>query len=421
MYKINFILLSFLVVLLFPLCVVKAETDTEAKKTAVLLQQLHAIERYIEHAFLTKFESTKPLQDEVVKKTINEGVQWLIQSQEENGHFAYEYLPFEDEYRNDDNIVRQTGALFILAEIARRDKTQNAETNRAIEKAIGYFKSLSPLHEFEGTEVRCITKTESSKVCKLGATSLALTALLGYVEKYPTKASEYEDLIEGYVSFIMEAKKEDTGFRDQYTIGSGFKGEAESSFSNGEALLALVRYYQYEPEGDVKTMIDETFEYLEPQTYDTALYLWIMAALKDMQVLWPSTAYTEYTKGFTQWRLGELKNARNTLHNYCAANEGLASAYSVLEKSSTAPELSLLRKEIDFWNAKNRGHQIQTDDTFMLLPQEGTLAFTQISDMEQSRGGFLTGYAEPTQRIDFTQHCVSAYVQTLVDIDGESL
>lgn len=40
--------------------------------------------------------------------------------------------------------------------------------------------------------------------------------------------------------------------------------------------------------------------------------------------------------------------------------------------------------------------------------------------MEQALGGFLTGENELTQRIDFTQHCVSAYLQKRVDMDGLS-
>lgn len=418
MHKIFFTTATLVVFLLFPLSFLSADSDSEERAKVPLLQQLHAIERYIAHTFSPDFESTKPVSDEVLRTSIDAGVDWLIHAQEENGHFAYEYLPFEDSYANDDNIVRQTGALFILAEVVRGDTKGDTKTNTAIEKAIAYFESLSPEHMYEDTEVRCITKSESSKICKLGATSLALTALLGYVEVYPEKAKEYEDLIEGYVSFIKAAKKNGSGFRDQYTVGTGFKGETESSFSNGEALLALVRYYQYDQNKDVKDMIDETFEYLRPQAFDTALYLWIMAALKDMHVLWPNEAYVSYTKDFTQWRIKGMHSARGTQHNYCAAAEGLVSAYSVLEGNSSDADQQKLRKEIDFWNNKNLSLQIQEEDVLVLTKEDGTFVFKKVTDMKQSRGGFLTGHDMPTQRIDFTQHCLSTQLQTLVDING---
>jgi hypothetical protein len=317
----------------------------------------------------------KPVPSEVVRKSVTDGVSWLVEAQEEDGHFAYEYVPYEDVYKNDDNIVRQAGALYALGEVARKSNNQNKDTNIAIEKSIGYFESLSPSHEFEDTTTRCVTKSEKSKVCKLGATSLALVGILGYVEAEPKKATEYKELIEGYVAFILESKKDTTGFRDQYIVGQGFRGETESSFSNGEALLALVRYYQYNNDAEVKKVIGETFEYLKVQTYDANLYLWMMASLKDMQVLWPATDYQTYGKAFTLWRMNMIKSAHTSSHNYCAANEGFASAYTLLENKLSASEAKTLRAEIDFWNSKNLGLQIGVNDKLRVVNQAGKLVF----------------------------------------------
>jgi len=387
-----------------------------------LTKQLSAIEQYLERLTQQKGRSNpKALSSESMRDIIKDGVNWLVEAQEPNGHFAYEFLPYENEYRKDDNIVRQAGALFALSEVARREETQNTKADAAIKQAIAFFENQSAEDTYEGKKMRCVTNTQKSSVCKLGATALALTGVLGYVEARPEKKDVYEDLIEEFTSYILASKKKDAGFRNEYKVGEGFRSEAESSFSNGEALLALVRYYQYSPNKDVKKVIDETFIYLKGTQSDTALYLWIMAALKDMQILWPNEAYVEYGKKFTSWRLGPLASSHGTVRNYCAAAEGLVSAYSLLEGSATQLERTKLRSEIDLWNVKNAGLQIGSEDTFRLVDENGKLSFKEVKNIQQSEGGFLTADTELTQRIDFTQHCISTYLQTLVDIDGKKI
>lgn len=392
----------------------------QAQVSDDLVQQLTAVQNYLQNLILSKNpQQVEALPHEKIRSTVHDGVSWIIAAQEDDGHFAYEYLPYEGQYLRGDNIVRQAGTLYSLGEITRRSSDDNAERNEAIEKAIGYFQTLSPEHEYEGVDVRCITKDSESNLCKLGATSLALTGILGYVERYPDKKDEYTDLIEGYIAFITTAKKEGAGFSDQYRVGIGFT-ETESSFSNGEALLALVRYYQYNPRPEIKILVDEVFAYLATKEYDTPLYLWIMAALKDMQQLWPNDAYTTYGEKFTVWRLDMLLRSKYSVKNYCASTEGLASAYSLLQNTSSEVVLKRLRSEIDFWNTKNNNLQVTT--VYRLVfdeKQDPTLV--SVDDMTQSKGGFLTGEDSLTQRIDFTQHCITAYVQTLVDIDGQSL
>jgi hypothetical protein len=404
--------------LIFSSNVTFASTNTDSE--GFLQQQLTALTRYVQKvvSFLSPVNQTK-VSNDALRTAITDGVAWLRESQEESGHFAYEYLPYEDDYLSGDNIVRQTGALYAMSELVRRTSKKDEKTNEAIEQAIAYFDSLSPEHTYEGETIRCVTKNEESYICQLGATALALTGILGYIEAEPTKANEYKTLIEGYVSFILKSKIPNAGFRNVYRIGIGFQGATESSFSNGEALLALVRYYQYSPDTEVKKVIDETFTYIQGKEFDTALYLWAMAAVKDMQVLWPNEMYTTYGKEFTNWRLGLLVSARSTNRNYCASTEGLVSAYSLLKDSTTESDQERLRKEIDFWNAKNLDFQIGGEDMYRLTQNTDGLALLKVQNMQKGKGGFLTADDELTQRIDFTQHCVSAYLQTLVDVDGQ--
>ena len=420
MYTKYFFTLIVVITFLFPMQY--AFASQEVPSTDALVQQIGALQKYVQkikaRLGLAQYET---LDDSVIRDSILQGTKWLVASQEDSGHFAYEYEPYKDSYLGGDNIVRQAGALFALSEVARRDVSGDEERTEAIENAITYFETLSPEHDYEGTSVRCLTKNKTSNVCMLGATALALSGILGYVEANPEKGSEYEELIEKYLTFILTSKKPDAGFLDEYRLNIGFRSEKESSFSNGESLLALVRYYQHNPRTDVKEVIEDTFAYIEHKEFDTPLYLWAMAALKDMHAMWPDETYVAYAQKFTTWRMDSLRRNHGTIRNYCASTEGLASAYSVLENNIDPVLLRQLRSEIDFWNAKNFDLQIMEGDTYRLVPENGQVVLTSVIDMPQSQGGFLTADDELTQRIDFTQHCVSTYLQTLVDIDGKTL
>ncbi|MDC1205575.1 hypothetical protein N8083_01880 [Candidatus Pacebacteria bacterium] len=389
------------------------------EKEQSLRTQIEALSTYVEQILQTS--NPQPLTAREMRILINNGAAFLQNAQEEDGHFGYEYAPYADHYMHGDNIVRQAGALYELGELVRKDVNRTLDLIDTIEASIMYFENLSREDTFLGYTFRCVVENQESTKCKLGATSLALTGILSYVDAYPEKEDNYKALIEDYTQYILGAKKFEGGFRNVHNIGNIGQPRAESSFSNGEAMLALVRSYQYEESVKTKFFISHAFAHIKEQEFDSGLYLWAMATLKDANQLWPNPEYVVYAKDFTQWRIKRVGRHRNTHKNYCAYVEGVASAYSVLAASSTDQELLSLRTEIDFWNTKNSLLQINDDDEFRFFLDEGRLMFRTIEDINQAKGGFLTSGEVLTERIDFTQHCISSYLQTLVDIDEETL
>ena len=405
--------------LLTPVQFLRADKNLETEGT--FASQIIAIAEYIKRTLLP--QRHKPLSDAELRESIQSAHTWFIKAQEESGHFRYEYVPYENEYLEGDNIVRQAGALYVLGEIARRDKEHTLITKEMAEKAIGFFENISVTDDREEYHFRCIALNGISSTCKLGATSLALSGMLGYLDAYPEERATYEPLVESYVTYILQMKKPDAGFRNIHYTDQTKQKKKESSFSNGEALLALVRYYKQNPREDVKIVIDDTFEYLKDQPFDSALYLWMMAALKDMHELWGKEEYITYGKAFTDWRITRVSRFRNTIKNYCAYTEGIVSAYNLLEKNLDKLERETLRAEISYWNNKNIKLQITEKDLYRLFNKKDGLglAMEKLEKPTLAFGGFLTAENEQTQRIDFTQHCATTYVQTLVDINGVSL
>ncbi len=362
-----------------------------------------------------------PLNPEELRQTVNNGVSWMNNAQEASGHFRYEYAPFWDRYIDDDNIVRQTGAFYLLGEIAIRDKAKRFDLKSTMEKAVSYFEENSKTGKFNDENFRCVLKTANK--CTLGGTSLALIGLLDMVKAYPATLNKNENLIEEYKNYILAMRVSGKGFRDSFYFDRE-QSLSESSFSNGEAFLALVRYYQYNAKVEIKTMIEESFVYFDKiyrGKWDSNFYLWGMAALKDWYVLFPKEEYYTFTKDYTDWRIDKQQKSRGTSHNKCAYIEGVISAYSVLEKKASDKEREKYLEEIDFWLLKSRDLQIKKSDTIKIGFNQGKLRVVKMENSARAVGGFLTGYDEPFQRIDFTQHCVSGYLQKLVDIDRKSL
>ena len=97
------------------------------------------------------------------------------------------------------------------------------------------------------------------------------------------------------------------------------------------------------------------------------------------------------------------------------------SAYSVMEENLTKEEKEYYLEEIDFWLDHSANLQVDSTDTLHLKYNESITKKARVLEKELSVGGFLTDINEPAQRIDFTQHCLSAFLQKMVDIDGELL
>ena len=361
--------------------------------------------------------------EEETNEIISRSIDWFKNAQEENGHFRYEYMPYEDRYLDDDNIVRQAGTMYALGEVLRRDTANVYDLKSAMKKSAAYFKELSRRGEYDGKKFQCVVSKKGSNTCVLGTTSLVLVGLLDLVERHPSLAEEYAEIIDDHAAYLVAMKKDGTGFRNYYYVGREEQSDKESSFSTGEALLALVRYYRFHPTDEVKQVIDDTFEYISSDEvpFDFGLYLWAMAALKDLNIIDPQEKYVSYVQDYTDWRIRGFQRRKESTHNMCAYVEGVVSAYSVLEPHTTEAEKEKYLDEISYWLGKSAKLQLTEKDTDRLMYSDRTAYFLTLTNPNRAIGGFLTGEREFTQRIDFTQHCLSSFVQKKVDIDGGAI
>jgi hypothetical protein len=362
-----------------------------------------------------------PLTDDELRKTIALGTNWLTNAQQSSGRFRYEFHPYENMYSADDNIVRQAGALYALTEVLKHDEDDPHNLSGTAEDAIELFANISKESEYNGKKFRCVTQNGASTRCELGATALVLTGILGYVEYAPEKTSRYQKQIDDYRAFILAMQKENGGFQNLFLIGRPRQSDAESAFSNGEALLALTRFYNFEDDAEVKDALASALKYLTKQPYDANLYLWIMAAMKEIDAIDVRLQNTPFVRDFTLWRIERGASTRSTNRNFCAYTEGVVSALSVLKGRVTDDVYARIRAEAEYGLRKNRPLQItDTDMTRAFIDSKGLSVYTFVQPL-RAVGGFLTDEAEPSQRIDFTQHCLNANLQMLTDVRGRKL
>ena len=207
--------------------------------------------------------------------------------------------------------------------------------------------------------------------------------------------------------------------KDNLTIEELFKSFDEQSEISEHVKVKILK------EMEKFKMADNSFDYFTQEysegQWDNNFYLWGMAALKDLHAMDPKEEYYEYVKQYTDWRISTKGNSRFTSHNYCAYIEGVVSAYSIIEPNVSSKELVFYDEEIDFWLAKSDELQVEADDIFKISFSNGPMFWLRLKNANRSIGGFLTDLKEPVQRIDFTQHCLSSYLQKHVDIDGNQL
>jgi hypothetical protein len=99
--------------------------------------------------------------------------------------------------------------------------------------------------------------------------------------------------------------------------------------------------------------------------------------------------------------------------NTCPVVEGLASAARILSARNGADDdlVRRIRTRIDQEMTKNRTLQIRPGADHLDLPGGGSLSSPKLAGYA---GAFLAGADEPFTRIDYTAHCISAFIEMSV-------
>lgn len=360
---------------------------------------------------------TLQMDQSLLEESLQLGSTYLLNNQLEAGDFVYEYDFSTQTFSEDNNQVRQAGALWGLSLLYKNNPTKELED--AVIRGILFFEEHSqvPSEIPDGGRFIAFPGEDEGKT---GTQALATLALIEFLSAQPTVQTEpYEILLDDYLSFLRSLERKDGLIYGNYEFETGFGYGTASPYSDGEALLAFVKaaktagYSEYGSWlGDMaETMytahVEEALR-LHPDSDTTkGFYQWGSMAFYELYTSdWKKKRYATWTIDLAHWMIDThevLTRTRNTAYAF----EGILSAYELAKLTGDEEAAAKFAQatsdglyKLTTWQV---GHSLQnhyledfpTDDPFAL-------------------GGVMNAASEPLLRIDVAQHQMHA-VQMALD------
>ncbi len=340
------------------------------------------------------------ISSEVAEDRIRLAAKHLLKVQRSDGLLNYQYDFIKGRWRNQNNIIRQTGAGFALAEYFKA--TRNDEVKGGLIRALKAYESLSIAF---GPGLVVAAGGQLS-LAKTGATALALLTELFCFEA--TRDPQFDGLRQGWFRALQALHLKGRGFM------KGPRNFEDSSYYNGEVWLALAHYARlFGTDGKAQEILEDVdASFIERYTEEPHIgfYHWgTMAAV----VRFESTGakrYLDFIRGQTTAFLDRLRPAVKPQSNACYSVEGLSAAATVIGRQSHGD--SSLRKRL----LQRIEAEIRKSLSFQIMPGQSRLEFggsrvLYSDDLKNFVGAFVDGLFRPRARIDSTQHCLSALLK----------
>ena len=369
------------------------------------------------------------------QERLRRAVDYLLAAQLPSGLFVYDFDFVADRSVEPDNIVRQAGVAYFLAEYYRH--APDSRVRRAIEATlsrlgelslpigksrwqsaleqtgllsvpIGRYKLRAALERFgllyrpsgdgkvislDGRYVRALT----------GAVAVALLAEMQYYQA--TTDNRFGSLRSAWLEGLLSLRIPRRGFR----ISPGIIDD--TPFFDGEGWLALAYYNGVFPRDKKITSALEDLEAYLMRRYandvTTGFYQWgtMAAALRLEQTSDPR--FLSFIRAQARTLLDAPRRDEWRGDSSCAHMEGLAVAARVLRAHQDVDRLLLEKVEarLNEEMEKNRALQIPPNGGRMVFGDGVQLISPRLRDFA---GAFLVGRFRAYTRVDETAHCVSA-------------
>lgn len=360
---------------------------------------------------------TRPILD----RSLALGTRYLLVHQRPEGNFDYEYDWLEKEYSDEDNEVRQAGALWGLALLYQDHPTP--ELGAAVEKGLAFFEA----HAVETPAGARCPAYGARRELGIGTVALIALSYIDYLNTpggslAPERRALHERRLDAYLTELRASMNPAGlwfGAYDATTCAP--RGEA-SPYSDGEALLALTKAARYAGHAELVPLVLRSADTGHRLNVEQALaveadsdttkayYQWFTMTLYELATSgWPDTArYGDWILELADWQIDvhkTLTRQRNTAYAY----EGLIPAYDWARRRNDAARVAKYGCVIDLGLERLISWQVG-----------GPLAtsFTGAVDAadREAVGGVQNEKDEAPLRIDVTQHQMHAtiYARKLV-------
>lgn len=346
-------------------------------------------------------------------ESLSLGTHFLLNNQKLEGNFQYEYNFLTGEYTNDDNQVRQAGALWGMSTIHQID--YSADTRKAVVDGLEFFYANSNTSgDLRWIEYPGDSNGSSGTVALV---ALALEDLLD-TDVYLAERDAYETQLDEYINFLLSLRRSDGLFYGNYDFVTGTGTGDPSPYYDGEILLALSKYARNFDHSELASRLTASATAMHEKHVTEALeenadsdetkgfYQWGSMAFYELYNSdWTDDDYAKWTIDMAYWMVDThrvLDRSRNTAYAY----EGLISAYALAKQTDNKLAEVRLKKvindglyELTSWQV---GNSIQNE----YLQENET-------DDPLAVGGVMNSKAEPTLRIDVAQHQMHAMILAL--------
>jgi hypothetical protein len=332
---------------------------------------------------------------------------YMIYRQTPTGLFTYQYEPGWNRYTDDDNLVRQVGAVAALSAYAR-------ETKRAGAKAaadIGVRYHLQGLRNVPGRSDAAYIATADGHN-KLGVTALLCLALAEHPD-----ADRYAETRRKLVTGMLSLQRESGMFATAFPPAREFGAQ---DYFPGEALLAMASQHRHEPSADILDAFDRAISFYRDYFRDRpspAFVPWQVQAYSIIARSSKRNEYVDYVFELTDWLSAKQLAPENCpwpelwggIASYQTGRAGVSTA-SYLEGFADA--LALARATGDEARARRYERLVRGAARFVMQLQFRKEEAYFVRSLQDTVGGIRTAPALNLLRIDHCQHALMALMKT---------
>ena len=345
---------------------------------------------------------TPPLTREILMQSLEAARAYYLNQQKTDGNFKYLLDLSDGKTSDDDNQVRQAGAIWGLSCLNR--DFFNEPTRRALLLGFDFFiRNIKTLPTGETVIVYPGEKNLNSGTVALFC--LALTDFLAGQDKYldQNTKDKYRRILFTHLQFLRTMELDDGSWSRAYELSSGIRKPVPSSYYDGEALLAYCKAARLYNRKDLIRRINFALPRL---IHRYTVQTWQPDGDQDLTkgfYQWGSMAFAEYVEAGWEPHAKLAADAAMALANVAYAVEGLAATWRIARMTKREAEEKRLKSVID--NIMGKLILCQYKGPFM---QYNPYLMSLKNVVPEAYGGITAAQNSPFVRIDNVQHQVHA-------------
>ncbi|MCT3285862.1 glycosyl transferase family 1 [Lactiplantibacillus pentosus] len=237
-------------------------------------QQIHTLET---DGYLEKGIRKITNERETINQVISEGESYLMRQLDDAGKFIYGYFPALQRVLTSYNYLRHFSTVYALLEAAEQTK-RSADFPR-IKRALQWGIDHSLL------KVDDAVYLSDKDELKLGSQAMLILALCKYQELSLDRT--FAPVLQQAFNGIKKFWNSETGFihvlNEDLTLKSGFR----IIYYDGEAVFALCRLYELQPNDETKQLVREMLDRMVANDYGQFHDHWIAYAINEALSVFP--------------------------------------------------------------------------------------------------------------------------------------